>query len=68
MLIELVVLLFSLAVGLYFYLTRNVGFFKSRGVLEMPNVFPWGSEAAKMTYTGKVELFYKCLADDILNC
>ena len=51
--IELVLLLATVALGLYFYLRRNVGYFRSRGVFEMPSVFLWGSEATKNMYTGK---------------
>ena len=53
MLLELLLFLVSLGLAFYFYLTRNVGYFRSRGVLEIPSIFPWGSEATKLMYTGR---------------
>jgi hypothetical protein len=38
----------------YWYLTKEFGYFKARGICEPPASFPFGSEPAKRIFTGKL--------------
>ena len=35
-------------------ITKDFGYFKKRGVPEVPTIFPWGSELHKKMLSGKV--------------
>ena len=42
---------------LYRYLTRDFGYFASRGVAEMPGAFPFGSKYISSMFAGKENFF-----------
>lgn len=44
MLTEILLLLLTLFLGLYFWITKHYGYFKKRGLAEAPGTFPFGSE------------------------
>jgi len=44
MLVEIVLVLLTLVLGLYFWITKNFGYFKANGLPEAPGTFPFGSE------------------------
>ena len=49
------ILLFFIGVFTFFYwyITKEFGYFKARGVVEAPASFPFGSEPARNMFTGK---------------
>ncbi len=47
MFLTVVTLLAGFCAAFYLYMTRNHNFFASRGVAQVPPVFPWGSETHK---------------------
>jgi len=47
MLVEIALVLLSLLLVLYWYITKNFGYFKSRGLAESPGTFPFGSKRMK---------------------
>ncbi len=46
--------LLALPIAFYFYMTKNHNFFSSRGVKQVPPVFPWGSDNHKLVVGGKL--------------
>ena len=55
MLVEIVLGLLLLFLLFYLYVTKHFGFFKKHGVPELPGSFPFGSDASKKVWTGKVD-------------
>lgn len=51
--LNVVLFLVAVFVALYWYLTRNFGFFLKHGVFEAPSSFPFGSGPAFKLFTGK---------------
>ena len=54
MFLMLLFLLGCLFAAFYFYMTRNHGYFSSRGLTQVPPVFPWGSETHKRLVSREV--------------
>ena len=44
MFLELVLVLLTIFLGVYYWITKNFGFFKANGLPEAPGTFPFGSE------------------------
>ena len=44
MLVEILLVLLTLFLGVYFWITKNYGYFKAKGLAESPGTFPFGSE------------------------
>ena len=53
MLIEIVLLLVGLLLLAYWYITKNYGYFKNQGILELPGSFPFGSDTSWSFFLGK---------------
>lgn len=51
--LELGLGLAGLLVWAYLYLTKDYGYFKARGITEDPATFPFGSDVAWKSITGK---------------
>ena len=51
--VNVLLFLLALVTAAYFYLTRNVGWFKARGIGEIDYVFPFGCQEMKQTVMGK---------------
>jgi cytochrome P450 family 9 len=54
MLVEILLLLLTSFLGVYFYITKNYGYFKAKGLAEAPGSFPFGSEHMWKLMTRKI--------------
>ena len=52
MLLEILILFLGAIISHYFYTTRKHGFFKSRGILEVPAHYPFGIYELWLMLTG----------------
>jgi len=53
MLIEIILFLLLIFMAIYWYVTKDFGFFKRMGIPEDPGYFPFGSSQAWKVWTGK---------------
>lgn len=65
MLLEILLLVFSLFLYLYWYITKNFGYFKERGITEDKPVFPFGSSPMWALMTRKTTLM--TFLDELIN-
>ena len=56
MLLEILLIFLSLFLYLYYNITKQFDFFKSRGIPQLIPSFPFGSNNAKEVFTGKVSI------------
>ena len=59
---ELLIIFVGALVGNYFYITRKYGYFKARGIPEVPAHYPFGAYEFWLMLTGKKSFSYcsKC--------
>merc|ERR1712215_485517 len=57
MLVEILLLLFTLFLGVYYWITKNFGYYKKNGLPEAPGSFPFGSEHFRLMMTRKLPAF-----------
>ena len=53
MLVEIILILLNVIVGVYWYITKNFGYFAKHGIPELPGSFPLGSEVMSGVLSGK---------------
>lgn len=54
MLVEILLLLLTLFLGVYFWITKHYGYFRKKGLAEAPGTFPFGSEHMWQMMTRKI--------------
>lgn len=54
MLVEILLLLLTIFLVLYFWITKHYGYFKKKGLAEAPGTFPFGSEHMWQMMTRKI--------------
>ena len=52
--VNVLMFLVAVAIAVYLYARRNVGWFKARGIPEDEFIFPYGTREAKDGFQGKV--------------
>ena len=57
MLLETILLFLTVLLLFYVYITKHFGYFKSKGIPELPGSFPFGSENSKQMVTQKISPF-----------
>lgn len=72
MLVEVILILLTLFLGVYFYITKHYGYYKAKGLAEAPGSFPFGSEhmwqlmTRKIPATGSFQKIIEKFPDDKL--
>jgi len=72
MLVEILLLLLTLFLVVYFWITKHYGYFKKKGLAEAPGTFPFGSEhmwqmmTRKITAIGGFKMIIEKFPDDKL--
>ena len=54
MFIEIFLFLFTIFLGVYYWITRHFGYYKKNGLAEAPGSFPFGSEHMRLMMTRKI--------------
>jgi len=57
MILEILLLLFTIFLGVYYWITKNFGYYKKHGLPEAPGSFPFGSEHFRLMMTRKLPAF-----------